>query len=191
MQEIISEAPQVLHGKWSNPGIPHRGWECVGFDDLGTFGAGVCQMCEHQEIWYVHHMRHPDYPEAISAGAVCAGNMSGDYITPKRRERDAKNLASRRGAWLKRKWKTSYRGNSYLRTDNFVITIFESPWGLGVSVIDKYCEPEVKTFLPTHFTREVDAKLAVFDCMVGMKAQRKHPLTKTLPSNSTYKEYEL
>jgi len=40
-------------GKWSQAGVPHRGWTCVDIDDLGEPSA-TCEMCETQEIRYVH-----------------------------------------------------------------------------------------------------------------------------------------
>ena len=45
----------AMSGKWSQIGVPHRGWTCVSVDDLGAPDA-VCEMCETQAIRYVHHM---------------------------------------------------------------------------------------------------------------------------------------
>ena len=44
-------------GKWNQSRVPHKGWSCVGFEDLGE-PSTICEMCEHQEIRYVHTMRH-------------------------------------------------------------------------------------------------------------------------------------
>jgi hypothetical protein len=43
-------------GKWSQAGVPHRGWSCVGVEDLGAPEA-TCEMCETQKIRYVHPVR--------------------------------------------------------------------------------------------------------------------------------------
>jgi hypothetical protein len=64
----------VNHGKWSQPGVPHRGWTCEGVEDLGEPDA-ICEMCERQEIRYVHTMVHPEYPDKLACGCVCAGHM--------------------------------------------------------------------------------------------------------------------
>jgi hypothetical protein len=40
-------------GKWIEPGVPHKGWVCVAITDLEEVDA-VCEMCEVQEIRYVH-----------------------------------------------------------------------------------------------------------------------------------------
>jgi len=73
--------------------VPHRGWICVSVDDLGTPDA-VCEMCETQEIRYVHHMEHPDYRESLGVGCICAQHMENDYEAPRRRERTLRNAAA-------------------------------------------------------------------------------------------------
>jgi hypothetical protein len=64
-------------GLWSKPGVPHRGWTCEGVhrEDFPQ----VCDMCESQEIYNVHTMTHPDYPETLEVGCVCAARMEGEY----------------------------------------------------------------------------------------------------------------
>ena len=47
-------------------------------EDLGKVDAG-CEMCETQEIRYVHHMKHPEYPGSLGVGCVCAGKIEDDY----------------------------------------------------------------------------------------------------------------
>ena len=85
-------------GKWSVPGIPHRGWSCIDIEDLGSPEA-VCEMCERQDIRYVHAMQHPDYPETLHCGCICAGHMEEDVERARRREASMKNAARRRAAW--------------------------------------------------------------------------------------------
>ncbi len=105
----------TTHGKWSKPGVPLIGWTCVGVEDLGEASA-VCEMCETQEIRYVHSMSHPDYAEELQVGCVCAGRMENDYIGPRSREKALRSAAGRKKRWLGRKWKISARGNPYLNT---------------------------------------------------------------------------
>src|SRR5262249_44444099 len=76
-------------GKWRQPGVPHRGWECTGIEDLGAC-AITCEMCEVQLIRYVHEMRHPDYPDALNVGCICAGHMEEDLVGAREREEDFK-----------------------------------------------------------------------------------------------------
>jgi hypothetical protein len=42
----------------------------------------------------------------------------------KRRDDFMKSRATKRKRWLNRNWKTSARGNEYIKTDGYVITIF-------------------------------------------------------------------
>jgi hypothetical protein len=111
------------HGKWSLEGVPHRGWECIGFADLG-YPAATCEMCEAQEIRYVHTMSHPDYQEPLDCGCICASNMESDRAAAPERERQARNQQARRQGWLKRQWKISEKGNEYLNVDGCNVVVF-------------------------------------------------------------------
>ena len=55
-------------GKWSQAGVPHRGWTCIGVDDLEE-PDHICEMCEHAEVRYVHVMTHPDYEGELLVGS--------------------------------------------------------------------------------------------------------------------------
>jgi hypothetical protein len=66
-------------GKWGLAGVPHRGWACTEMYDAGD-DLITCEMCETQEVRYVHIMTHPDYQGGLECGCVCAGNMERDYI---------------------------------------------------------------------------------------------------------------
>lgn len=57
------------HGKWSDPGVPHKGWSCVGIEDLGE-PSQTCEMCESIDIRCAHVMSHPDYPGELAVGCV-------------------------------------------------------------------------------------------------------------------------
>jgi hypothetical protein len=121
----------TMHGKWSQVGVPKKGWSCTYVEDLGAPDA-VCEMCETQNIRYVHYMEHPDYAGSLGCGCVCAEKMEGDYVGPRRREAVLKASGARRKRWLSRKWKVSARGNPYLNTDGFNITVFpKNDGGLG------------------------------------------------------------
>lgn len=160
--------PARPRGKWSDLGIPHKGWECIDFEDLGE-PAETCEMCEFQEIRYVHVMRHSDYPSPLRCGCDCAGAMSNDYEGADRRERTAKNAARRRSQWLRRNWKTSAKGNAYLRTDGFLVTVFQSGSAWKACVADSVSER--KRFSYRAFPTEDRAKLAAFDAMVRLKSE--------------------
>lgn len=154
-------------GKWSQPGVPHRGWTCVDVLDLGEVNH-TCEMCEDTAVRYVHVMHHQDYQyHQLLCGCVCAGNMEQDLVGARRRERDFKQRQSRRRKWLTRKWRVSARGNEFLNTDGFNMVIYPrgSGWGYHLSDSDRnYASPAFKT------TNE--AKLALFDAMLDLKHQQ-------------------
>ena len=109
------------HGKWSQPGVPHIGWTCVGVEDLEQ-PSELCAMCESTQIRYVHTMEHPDYPETLCVGCVCAENMEQDYLRPRLREQNLRSKSRRRKTWIKRNWRTSAKGNLYLNTEGYNLT---------------------------------------------------------------------
>lgn len=77
------------HGKWSETGVPHSGWVCIGFEDLGDESI-TCEMCGSARVRYVHTMYHAT-GLTLECGCVCAGNMEGDTLAAKARETRAKN----------------------------------------------------------------------------------------------------
>src|SRR5712671_5791071 len=97
-------------GKWSQPGVPHIGWSGVGVEDLQE-ASELCAMCESTQIRYVHVMEHPDYPETLGVGCVCAEHMEQDYVRPRLREQNLRSKSQRRKTWIRRNWRTSAKGN--------------------------------------------------------------------------------
>lgn len=158
------------HGKWSQAGVPHKGWTCVGMEDLGS-PCEICEMCETQEIRYSHSMSHPDYPNVLEVGCVCAEHMEQDREGPRRREKALRSASGRRKRWLARKWNLSARGNSFLNTDGFNIVIFEKEDGTwGGRITDRATGRERSSSKP--YATEDAAKLAAFDGMIFLKNKR-------------------
>ena len=128
-------------GNWTDPGVPNTGWVCESITDLGQ-PAEMCEMCQKEEIRYVHTMRHPEYGLRIDAGCVCAAKMARPTenapITDEAqsRERVMKNIARRRVGWLTHSgWKVSRKGNDFIKTkEGYLVTIFRNARGWGASV---------------------------------------------------------
>ena len=154
------------HGKWSQPGVPHKGWTCVGDDDLGE-PSQLCEMCESIEIRYVHFMEHPEYRGTLGVGCVCAEHMEEDRIGPRLRERALKSKARRRKTWSTRTWKVSTKGNSYINMDGYNITVVPrgTAWGL---IIVNGGTGKKQIGRKTYPTQEV-ARSAAFDALVWAK----------------------
>jgi hypothetical protein len=156
-------------GKWTQAGIPHKGWFNVGIEDVGA-AHETCQMCEVVEIRFVHLMRHPDYPQDLRVGCVCAEHMETDRQAARSRERWKRNEAQRRANWLKRTWRISQRGNEFLNVDNFNVTVFQRPdqhW--GGRILHKPTGTKRASQLP--YRSKNEAKLAAFDKLQEMKAK--------------------
>jgi hypothetical protein len=98
-------------GKWSEPGVPHRGWTCAGVEDLEE-PSQVCAMCESATVRYVHYMKHPDYPETLGVGCICAEHMENDYVNPRLREHRLRSRTRRGRTWAQRQWRISARAIS-------------------------------------------------------------------------------
>jgi len=109
------------YGKRSEIGFPHKGWEYVGFEDLGGLD-GFCEVCG-TEIRYVHYLSHPSVEESIGVGCICAGDLTDDYTTPKNHEKRVKSLSARNARWLKKEWTPSPRG-FILKALGFRMTVF-------------------------------------------------------------------
>ncbi len=107
---------------WNRDDVPKTGWSCAGVTDLGA-PVGVCQMCGHQIIRYVHHMVHPNFHQ-IDAGCICAGKMEGNIERAKQRENEFKNKEARRESFKKRKWKKSRNNNSFLVIKEHLIVLY-------------------------------------------------------------------
>lgn len=165
-QEMPDTTSHTSRGKWSQVGVPQRGWTCVGIEDLDE-PSQFCEMCESVEIRYAHFMEHPDYPETLSVGCVCAEHMENDYVRPREREKKLKGAARRRKTWANRVWSQSAKGNRYINTDGFNITVFKSgkAWALSVSNrVTGKSQKGIKTY-----PSEQTAKAAGFDALIWAK----------------------
>ena len=159
-----------LRGKWSDPGVPHRGWQCIGIEELDELST--CQMCESAEIRYAHHMQHPDYPTELAVGCQCAEYMEEDYAAPRAREAKLRSVAAARQRWLSRNWKTSRKGNSFLKTrDGFHVVVWQSHDGSwGGKVTDMHFEQEI---ISKRRHPSSDAvKMAAFAAIQALKERR-------------------
>lgn len=158
-----------MTGKWTVPGVPHKGWTCEGISDLGELAA-VCQMCEVAEIRYAHQMSHPNYGEVLTVGCICAGFMEQDHERARNRERVFVNELARRRNWLSRKWRLSARGFEFLNTDGFNIVIFHRPgtWASRITLRDGGEFWESKRKYPTSDA----AKLGALEGLFWIKKKR-------------------
>jgi hypothetical protein len=154
-------------GKWSQPGVPHKGWTCISDEDLGSDNMQTCEMCESSEIRYAHTMTHPHYKGQLVVGVVCAGHMEQDVERARTRERQLRNRSLRRERWPHLKWKVSRAGNEYRNHGGYSCVVKEWPQGWQLS-IRPLPDGEWITGRKRFATAE-EAKLAGFDYIM------KHP----------------
>jgi len=70
---VFRATGETMTGLWSHPGVPHKGWRCVGVADLrppegGEYEPETCQMCLNEKLRFVHTREHDDYPDQVDAG---------------------------------------------------------------------------------------------------------------------------
>lgn len=155
-------------GKWSKAGVPHNGWQCVDIEDLDEPQV-ECGMCESQTIRYVHHMEHPNYPEILEVGCICAGHMEGDVAAARTRESSMKSRASKRKRWLSRKWKTSAKGNRWIKADGFRVTVYRRGTGWAATFSSE--NNSLVQHSRRNYKTEDQAKLAAFDHITRLLAR--------------------
>lgn len=124
--------------RWNRPGIPHKGWRLVDCVDIFEDAINdedteyeTCEMCQNERIRYVHILKHPDYPETMRVGCVCAEKMTGDYETHKEDERRLRNRSARRRNFLKQEWHKNLKGNLVLRYKGKNVTAIERNGSYG------------------------------------------------------------
>lgn len=156
-------------GKWTQPGIPHRGWSCVDIEDLGS-PDHVCEMCELADVRYVHLMEHPDYAEPLRVGCICAGHMEEDLVGARKREAAFKANQGRRARWLTREWRTSRAGNQYLNVDCFNVVVFPVGGAWGARILNR--ATGLGRALKQPCVTEGRAKLAAFDAMIANRSTK-------------------
>jgi hypothetical protein len=168
-----------MSGLWSAPNVPHKGWTCVEVEDLQV-AEGACDMCLRESIRYVHHMQHADYADAVAAGCMCAEKMEGDYSSEsrpsaaKQREAILRNAASRRGRWLAlRSWRTSKKGNPWIKKDGLIVTVFAAGARFKFSI---KMNAGGKTYFSLRSYPSADlAKLASFDALTLLQSEHLQP----------------
>lgn len=110
------DAHRRFLGKWAQSGVPHKGWWCSDWEDMGPGNVITCEMCESAIVRYVHHMRHPDYPKMLDVGVYCAGAMSGDYKGARQREARMKSRASRQQTFVaSKRWRPTRNGHERIK----------------------------------------------------------------------------
>lgn len=140
---MVQERDAISHGrgKWSQVGVPHKGWVCIDeydtFEALGEDNFETCGMCESAQVRFVHVMENERYDGQLSCGCICAGHMAEDLQSAETRDKQMRAKAGRRDHFPVRKgWKTSAKGTPYIKVDGYhlmVVSKRDGSFAVGAS----------------------------------------------------------
>ena len=120
--------------RWNIPGVPHKGWVLIDFEDIKDDPNAeyeTCEMCGNERIRYIHILAHPDYERVMRVGCNCAEKMTDDYTTHREHENYMRKRAARRKNFMKQGWYRNQKGNWILNYKGFRITAIERNGGYG------------------------------------------------------------
>ncbi|SAK81656.1 hypothetical protein AWB75_05137 [Caballeronia catudaia] len=133
----------------------------------------MCEMCESSAVRYAHRMTHPEYPQVLTVGCVCAGHMEGDRAQADHRDNQMRNRASSRKRWLGRKWKTSQKGNAYIEACGYRVTVHPKDAKKGWLVTIASLADRNDIYRPRRRVETLEqAKLAGFDLVAPACPER-------------------
>lgn len=89
---------------WNKQGLPHKGWIHLGVTDMEN-AEYRCQMCDKEEIRFLHKMYHPELPDYYEVGCVCAGHMTDPYQALEQEKIIRKKSMSKK-RFMKDNWNT-------------------------------------------------------------------------------------
>jgi len=112
---------------YKQPGLPQKGWNLVTVEDNEDLSDN-CHMCG-TDIRYVHFLRHPDYPEEIGVGCICAEKLTEDYVRPRKLQKALEAKDRRIARYRKKKWEVNEKGNFTLKYKSCRITVFQNRFG--------------------------------------------------------------
>lgn len=156
-------------GLSSVPGVPHKGWSLVDVidsrDDEGTDFDDYesCEFCDQEHIRYVHVLSHREYPDTMRVGCICSCHLTEDYVNPKRREREVRNLAAKRKRFVTTNWGRNRYGGETKEVDGYRITVSQKRDGFRIWINGKegsrfYAAAEIAKATAFDTVRKLEAK---------------------------------
>lgn len=95
------------------PDFPLTKWNHIKVEDLGD-KKERCPCCRRQTFRYGHILEHPDWPDPIRVGCVCACKLTTDSVIPKARLKAAMARSNRLLRFLDNGWEVD-RPGGYIR----------------------------------------------------------------------------
>jgi hypothetical protein len=118
---------------WNKQDIPHKGWMLI--DCIDTKVAdNICDMCDKENIRYVHKMYHPEEPEYLNVGCICAGHMTSPYVAEEA-ERKTRNKTMHKKKWMTDGWNIKPIDNNTNNNNTYQYKSIrkspcKGPWGV-------------------------------------------------------------
>lgn len=167
------DGPRGGRGKWSNPGVPKKGWTCINVEDLGA-PSQRCEMCEAVDVRYVQYMSNPRYEGILACGVVCAGHMEENLVSAQAREKTLRSTSGKRTRFpARRGWAVNKNGNPQIKVSGFRVTMFkQGKYWKGV-VHDRMRNKS--WFTRDRFEDLNPAKMAAFDTLTFVQSRMKKP----------------
>jgi hypothetical protein len=110
---------------WNKQDIPHKGWILLGCHDTES-ATNRCDMCDKNDIRYLHQMYHPEMPEYLHVGCICAGHMTTPYQATEA-ERKTKRNTMHKKKWMNDGWNIKPIDDN---NDYQYKSVHNTPWGV-------------------------------------------------------------
>lgn len=139
------------HGAEHGKVMPRRGWECLGYDDLGDL-IGKCELCG-TDLRYLYLVQHPQWP-AMEVGTDCCDNLTGSVDASEHLDAYKKHADRVKRFVCSPRWKTKPSGELVIKQAGIAVSILKVGDRFRIAMDGARGQTEYVTLL--------DAKMRVF-----------------------------
>lgn len=140
------------HGAEHGRVMPRRGWECIGYDDLGDL-IGECELCG-TDLRYLYLVQHPNWP-AMEVGTDCCDNLTGSADASEHLDAYKKRADRVKRFVSSPRWKAKASGALVIKQAGIAVTIIKAADAFKIVMDGATGKTEYATLL--------DAKMRVFE----------------------------
>lgn len=162
------------HGAEHGKIMPRRGWNYVGYDDLGDL-IGECELCG-TALRYLYLVQHPKWP-AMEVGTDCCDNLTGSTAASEDLDAHKKRIDRLKRFVSSPRWKR--RGPSVLWIKQAGISVAVVGFGATFKIEMNGVQGNGR------YASVVDAKIRVFEALESGKAAAYLHALKTLSGSRT------
>lgn len=167
------------HGAEHGKVMPRRGWECIGYDDLGDL-IGECELCG-TDLRYLYLIQHPKWP-AMEVGTDCCDNLTGSADASEHLDAYKKRTDRMKRFASSQRWKTKPSGELAIKQAGIAVAIVKAGGAFKIVMDGAMGKAEYSTIL--------DAKMRVFEAIdTGEAAKFLEARQAKLAAQSTGRRY--